>query len=160
MSIQNTLILVHWSLDYNLYYYYVSQGVDGDGESREEGEDREKEGVEEGEGVMEEGGEEEEEDVICIPLESLGLGGNKIGDGGAMHIATGLTSNKSMSCDLYYRSLDLYYRSCNFYYRACDIYCRSCDFHCRSCDLYCRSCDFHCRSCDLYNLSCDTSQDY
>ena len=53
---------------------------------------------EEGEGAEKET-EEEEEEVFCLPLESLGLGGNKIGDTGAQHLASGLTSNTSQSCD-------------------------------------------------------------
>ena len=51
---------------------------------------------EEGEGAEK---ETEEEEVFCLPLESLGLGGNKIGDTGAQHLASGLTSNTSQSCD-------------------------------------------------------------
>ena len=38
-----------------------------------------------------EGGEE----VFCIPLESLGLGGNRIGDAGATCLADGLKTNTS-----------------------------------------------------------------
>ena len=53
-------------------------------------------GEKEGEGgEEEEEEEEEEEDVVCVPLESLGLGGNKIGDIGAQHLASGLASNTS-----------------------------------------------------------------
>ncbi len=55
-----------------------------------------------GEGVLvrnEEGGEEEEEEVeregYCIPLESLGLGGNQISDAGAASLAVGLAKNTS-----------------------------------------------------------------
>ena len=48
------------------------------------------------------GGEEEkEEDMFCVPLESLGLGGNRISDIGAQYLASGLTSNSSESCDLH-----------------------------------------------------------
>lgn len=56
-------------------------GETGEGGGREEG------GGEEG--------EEEEGDMLCVPLESLGLGGNKIGDVGAQHLASGLASNTS-----------------------------------------------------------------
>ena len=49
------------------------------------------EGGEEGKGEE----EEEEEEVFCVPLESLGLGGNKMGDIGAQHLASGLSSNNS-----------------------------------------------------------------
>ena len=48
-------------------------------------------GTEEGRREEEEGEREE----VCHPLESLGLGGNKIGDAGAQHLATGLTTNIS-----------------------------------------------------------------
>ena len=34
-------------------------------------------------------------EVFCVPLESLGLGGNKIGDIGAQHLTAGLSSNTS-----------------------------------------------------------------
>ena len=53
---------------------------------------------ESGEGGRGEEGEEEEDrekDMLCVPLESLGLGGNKIGDVGAQYLASGLTSNTS-----------------------------------------------------------------
>lgn len=78
------------------------QSVDGDNEG------------EGGEGRGGEEGEEEEDremDMWCVPLESLGLGGNKIGDVGAQYLASGLASNTSeihvhlscdMSCDLYW----------------------------------------------------------
>ena len=42
-----------------------------------------------------EGGEEREGEVYCIPLESLGLGGNQITDTGAKVLAESLTSNTS-----------------------------------------------------------------
>ena len=44
-----------------------------------------------------EGGEDGEggEEVFCIPLESLGLGGNRIGDAGATCLADGLKTNTS-----------------------------------------------------------------
>ena len=53
------------------------------------------------EGEVGEGGggkgeeEDKERDMFCVPLESLGLGGNKIGDIGAQHLASGLYSNNS-----------------------------------------------------------------
>ena len=37
--------------------------------------------------------------MFCVPLESLGLGGNKISDMGAQHLASGLSSNNSKTCD-------------------------------------------------------------
>ena len=56
--------------------------------------DEEEEGNEEEDG-KDEDGEEGERKVFCIPLESLGLGGNKISDAGAVHLAEGLGSNTS-----------------------------------------------------------------
>ena len=41
------------------------------------------------------GAEEEEEKSYCVPLESLGLGGNQITDAGAKSLAAGLQSNTS-----------------------------------------------------------------
>ena len=80
------------------------QGVDGGDEY--EGEE---EGGEEGEGEGEEVGEEE---VFCVPLESLGLGGNKIGDIGAQHLTSGLFSNNSET------SHDLHFEYCV----SCDLF--------------------------------------
>ena len=57
----------------------------------------EEEEEEEEEDGKEEDGEETERRVFCIPLESLGLGGNKISDAGAVHLAEGLSSNTSES---------------------------------------------------------------
>ena len=62
------------------------QGVDGGDEGEEEGKQEKEE--EEGEGG-----------VFCLSLESLGLGGNKIGDIGAQHLASALTSNTSQLHD-------------------------------------------------------------
>ena len=70
------------------------QSVDGEGERGEGGE------VEEGSGELKqeaEVSEEEEEGEFCLSLESLGLGGNKIGDFGAQQLASGLSSNTSES---------------------------------------------------------------
>ena len=54
---------------------------------------------EKGEGEEEEREEEEgpggEEGSYCVPLESLGLGGNQITDAGAKSLAAGLYSNTS-----------------------------------------------------------------
>ncbi len=68
------------------------QGSSGKGESREEvdlppGEEQERE----------KGGEEGEEEPrsYCIPLQSLGLGGNKITCLGAASLADGLKTNTS-----------------------------------------------------------------
>ena len=55
------------------------------GEMGEKEEEREEEEEEEG----------EEEGSYCIPLESLGLGGNQISDLGASSLADGLKSNTS-----------------------------------------------------------------
>lgn len=62
------------------------QSVDGDIEG-EIGEGRE--------GEKEEEEEDREKETVCVPLESLGLGGNKIGDIGAQYLASGLASNTS-----------------------------------------------------------------
>ena len=56
------------------------------GEMGEKEEEREKEEEEE---------EGEEEGSYCIPLESLGLGGNQISDLGASNLADGLKTNTS-----------------------------------------------------------------
>ena len=75
------------------------QGVDGGDEDEEGEEEGEGEKLEE-EGKEKEEEEEEEEGMFCLPLESLGLGGNKIGDIGAQHLASALASNTSQSRDL------------------------------------------------------------
>lgn len=63
---------------------HVSVAVEDKGGGGEEGEREE---------AQEE--EEEEENSYCIPLESLGLGGNQITDLGAGSLADGLKSNRS-----------------------------------------------------------------
>lgn len=63
---------------------HVSVAVEDKGGEGEEGEREE---------AQEE--EEEEENSYCIPLESLGLGGNQITDLGAGSLADGLKSNRS-----------------------------------------------------------------
>ena len=40
-------------------------------------------------------GDRGEKEIYCIPLESLGLGGNQISDAGAISLAEGLASNTS-----------------------------------------------------------------
>ena len=60
---------------------HVSLAVGEMGEKEEEREKEEEEGEEEG--------------SYCIPLESLGLGGNQISDLGASNLADGLKTNTS-----------------------------------------------------------------
>ncbi|CAI8037879.1 NLR family CARD domain-containing protein 3 [Geodia barretti] len=80
---------------------HISMLLEGGGEDVEgvDGGDEDEEGEEEGEGekLEEEGKEKEKEEegegMFCLPLESLGLGGNKIGDIGAQHLASALASN-------------------------------------------------------------------
>ena len=69
---------------------HVSIAVDSKSEDGQHGEggDTEKEGEGNGEG-------EGQVEVYCVPLESLGLGGNLIGNSGAKSLAQGLVSNTS-----------------------------------------------------------------
>ena len=64
---------------------HVSVAVEDKGGEGDEGEREEDEQEE----------EEEEENSYCIPLESLGLGGNQITDLGAGSLADGLKTNRS-----------------------------------------------------------------
>ena len=72
----------------NVAMFLVPQYENTGLEIEERREEEEEEEEEEGEG---------EREVVCVPLESLGLGGNKIGDTGARHLAAGLATNTSES---------------------------------------------------------------
>lgn len=84
---------LHSVLERGITPSHVSIAVEDKSEGAR-GHEGEREGEE---GVMEEQGDKERMDgeVYCIPLESIGLGGNLIGDAGVRGLAHGLLSNTS-----------------------------------------------------------------
>lgn len=82
---------LHSVLERGITPSHVSIAVEDKSEDEHEEEKKSKEGLlEEQEDKERTGGE-----VYCIPLESIGLGGNLIGDAGVRSLAHGLLSNTS-----------------------------------------------------------------